>query len=64
MEVALRLWPPLAAAEQAKEEVAFGRVPDDLALSLLWTARNDARNCVVLGDPAVRLRRSDLPYEP
>jgi hypothetical protein len=41
--------------EQAKEDAAFGRVPDDLALSLLWTARNDARNCVVLGDPAVRL---------
>ena len=41
--------------EQVKEDVAFGRVPDDLALSLLWTARNDARNCVVLGDPAVRL---------
>jgi hypothetical protein len=53
-----------AELEQAKEEVAFGRVPDDLALSLLWTARNDARNCVVLGDPAVRLRRSDPPYEP
>jgi hypothetical protein len=53
-----------AELEQAKEEVAFGRVPDDLALSLLWTARNDARNCVVLGDPAVRLRRSDLPHEP
>lgn len=50
--------------EQLKEDMAFGQVPDDLALSLLWTARNDARNSVVLGDPAVRLDRSDLPYEP
>jgi hypothetical protein len=47
--------------EEEKEDVAYGKVPDDLTISSLWTARNDARNTVVLGDPAVRLADSDLP---
>jgi hypothetical protein len=46
--------------EMEKEDVAYGKVPDELMLSSLWTARNDARNSIVLGDPAARFR---LPAE-
>jgi hypothetical protein len=41
--------------EMEKEDVDYGKVPDELTLSSLWTARNDARNFIILGDPAVRL---------
>jgi hypothetical protein len=41
--------------EALKEEARFGGTPDPLEVSGLWTARNDARNYVLLGDPAVRI---------
>jgi len=41
--------------EALKEDAQFGATPDPLEVSGLWTARNDARNYVLLGDPAVRL---------
>ncbi|HVL04474.1 MAG TPA: trypsin-like peptidase domain-containing protein [Acidimicrobiales bacterium] len=43
------------ALEAEKEHAASGRVPDVGRLSMFWTARNDARNYAVFGDPAVRL---------
>lgn len=40
---------------QALEQVKYGGRPEDLGVGTLWTAHHDARNYVVLGDPAVRL---------
>lgn len=40
---------------EEREEVRWGAQPDFLSLADLWTAANDARAYVVLGDPAVRL---------
>jgi hypothetical protein len=37
------------------EEAKFATEPDELGLAGLWTALNDARSYVIIGDPAVRL---------
>ncbi len=41
------------------EEVEFGRKVRSVELARLWTMNNDARNYVILGDPAVRLPLGD-----
>lgn len=37
------------------ENIKFGKQPEPRELSTLWMARNDARNYMLLGDPAARL---------
>lgn len=42
-------------------ERGFGNIKiSDQQIANLWIARNDARNYIILGDPAVRLRVEDL----
>jgi len=40
----------------ALEDARYGKPPKSIELANLWTSHNDARNVIVLGDPAVRLR--------
>jgi Peptidase family C25 len=44
-----------AELDLAKEDLKYGALGDPVGLSGMWTAKNDARNYVILGDPAVRI---------
>lgn len=46
---------------QMQAELARGVEVPTRTLGNLWVARDDARNFMVLGDPAVRLRIEDMP---
>ena len=37
------------------DDLDFGKKPDPFDLARLWTANNDARDYIIIGDPAVRL---------
>ena len=43
------------------QAAAQGNPVPDALLGNLWAGRDDARNYIVLGDPAVRLRVDDMP---
>ena len=46
---------------ECKRDVALGADVPLSTIGRLWIARDDARNYIILGDPAIRLRVEDMP---
>ena len=46
---------------EVQNDMRFGADVPLKKLGQMWVARDDARNFLVLGDPAVRLRIEDMP---
>jgi hypothetical protein len=44
-----------AQLSEELEEIAFGKHYEPTELAAIWTANHDARNFMIVGDPAVRL---------
>jgi hypothetical protein len=55
-------WATLSAQlAEAQLDLSYGSQIPLAKLGRMWVARDDARNFMILGDPAVRLRVEDLP---
>jgi len=55
-------WAALSAdLAESLQAVAQGNTVSDAILASRWIARDDARNYIILGDPAVRLRVGEMP---
>jgi DNA/RNA endonuclease G (NUC1) len=52
-----------AELSQVLTNIRLGEPADNWELSSMWTANNDARSYLVLGDPAVRLSLADTPSD-
>jgi hypothetical protein len=46
---------------ETQRDLQFGADISLKTLGRMWVARDDARNFMIFGDPAVRLREEDLP---
>jgi hypothetical protein len=62
LEVFNNLYAELASdlSSELEDNLAFHN-PGDRELVQMWTAKNDARNYILLGDPAVRLNAQVMP---